>query len=136
MKLRPLLTLLPVVAAGTAWLGAATAGAADTFPSKPVKILVGFSPGGSNDVVARLIAPRLAEGLGQQVLIDNRPGAGGNIAASALLAAPADGHTLLMCTTGTLSIQPHVLKSMPFDPEKDIVPVTQVDLAPDLRTPI
>ncbi|RSZ32873.1 tripartite tricarboxylate transporter substrate binding protein [Variovorax beijingensis] len=122
--------LLPWLVAGTAWLCAAHAFAADPFPSKPVKILVGFSPGGSNDVVARLIAPKLAEGLGAQVLVDNRPGAGGNIAVSAMLTAPADGHTLLMCTTGTLSIQPHVLKSMPFDPEKDIVPVTQVTNAP------
>lgn len=130
MKLRPLLKLLPAIAAGAALLGATQTWAADAFPTKPVKILVGFSPGGSNDVVARLIAPKLAEGLGQQVLVENRPGAGGNIAASAMLGAPADGHTLLMCTTGTLSIQPHILKSMPFDPEKDIVPVTQVVNAP------
>lgn len=130
MRLLCLSKLLPVFVVGIAWLSVTQAHGADAFPSKPVKILVGFSPGGSNDIVARLIAPKLAEGLGQQVLIENRPGAGGNIAASALLSAPADGHTLLMCTTGTLSIQPHVLKSMPFDPEKDIVPVTQVIYAP------
>lgn len=130
MKLRPLPKLLTALAAGVACLCALQAQAADAFPTKPVKIYVGFSPGGSNDVVARLIGPKLAEGLGQPVLIENRPGAGGNIAASAMLAAPADGHSLLMCTTGTLSIQPHVLKSMPFDPEKDIVPVTQVIYAP------
>ncbi|MGJ7493127.1 Bug family tripartite tricarboxylate transporter substrate binding protein [Variovorax sp. ZT4R33] len=130
MKLRSFLKLLPALAAGTVCLGAARAQGPDAFPSKPVKILVGFSPGGSNDVVARLIAPKLAEGLGQPILIENRPGAGGNIAASAMLGAPADGHTLLMCTTGTLSIQPHILKSMPFDSEKDITPVTQVVNAP------
>ncbi len=130
MKLPTLLKLLPALLAGATWLGTAQVHAAEAFPSKPIKILVGFSPGGSNDMVARLIAPKLAEGLGQQVLVDNRPGAGGNIAAAAMLSAPADGYTLLMCTTGTMSIQPHVLKSMPFDPEKDIVPVTQVIDAP------
>jgi tripartite-type tricarboxylate transporter receptor subunit TctC len=129
MKLRSFLKLLPALAAGSVSVGTAWAQGPNAFPSKPVKILVGFSPGGSNDVIARLIAPKLAEGLGQQILIENRPGAGGNIAASAMLGAPADGHTLLMCTTGTLSIQPHI-KSMPFDPEKDIAPVTQIVNAP------
>ncbi|WPG41322.1 tripartite tricarboxylate transporter substrate binding protein [Variovorax sp. EBFNA2] len=130
MKLRFFPKLLSVLVVGTVCLGTAAAQGVDAFPSKPVKILVGFSPGGSNDVVARLIAPELSKGLGQSILIENRPGAGGNIAASAMLGAPADGHTLLMCTTGTLSIQPHILKSMPFDPEKDIAPVTQVVGAP------
>jgi tripartite-type tricarboxylate transporter receptor subunit TctC len=130
MKVRTVFSLLHIAVASIFLMSSAQAIAAEQFPTKPVKILIGFSPGGSNDVVARLIAPKLAEGLGQPVLIENRPGAGGNIAASAMLASPADGHTLLMCTTGTLSIQPHVLKSMPFDSEKDIVPVTQVISAP------
>ncbi len=124
--------LLTVIAAATAALWGTAAPAADAFPTKPVRIIVGFSPGGSNDIVARLIAPKLAEGLGQSVVVDNRPGAGGNIAASAVLAAPPDGHTLLMCTTGTLSIQPFLVKSMPFDPEKDLLPVTQIANAPYL----
>lgn len=130
MKLKTLLNLMPLLAA-IASLGGTGALAADAFPSKPVRILVGFSPGGSNDIVARLIAPKLSEGLGQQVLIDNKPGAGGNIAASTMLGAPADGHTLMMCTTGTLSIQPHLAKA-PFNPETDILPVTQIANAPYL----
>ena len=131
MNLRTLLKALPL---WTALAGLPTAGAlaADVFPSKPVRILVGFSPGGSNDIVARLIAPKLSEALGQQVLVDNKPGAGGNIAAAALLSAPADGHTLMMCTTGTLSIQPHLTKNMPFNPETDLLPVTQIANAPYL----
>jgi tripartite-type tricarboxylate transporter receptor subunit TctC len=129
MKLRTFLKLVPLLAAITSL--STGAWALDAFPSKPVRILVGFSPGGSNDIVARLIAPKLSEGLGQQVVIDNKPGAGGNIAASAMLSAPADGHTLMMCTTGTLSIQPHLIKA-PFNPETDLLPVTQIANAPYL----
>lgn len=130
MYLRTFLTLMPLFAA-IGPLVSTSALASDAFPSKPVRILVGFSPGGSNDIVARLIAPKLSEGLGQQVVIDNKPGAGGNIAASAMLSAPADGHTLMMCTTGTLSIQPHLIKA-PFNPETDLLPVTQIANAPYL----
>jgi tripartite-type tricarboxylate transporter receptor subunit TctC len=130
MTLRTLLKMMPLLAA-MASLGSAGALASDVFPGKPVRILVGFSPGGSNDIVARLIAPKLSEALGQQVLIDNKPGAGGNIAASTMLSAPADGHTLMMCTTGTLSIQPHLIKA-PFNPETDLLPVTQIANAPYL----
>ncbi len=131
MQLRFLFSaILPVA---TAALAAATpAMASEAFPSKPVRIVVGFSPGGSNDIVARLLAPKLAEGLGQQVVIENKPGAGGNIAAQTVLSAPPDGHTLLMCTTGTLSIQPYLVKSMPFNPQTDVVPVTLIANAPYL----
>ncbi|MDM0089642.1 MULTISPECIES: tripartite tricarboxylate transporter substrate binding protein [unclassified Variovorax] len=129
MQIRTLLrTLIPVAAT----LAAASAALAnDPFPSKPVRIVVGFSPGGSNDIVARLLAPKLAEGLGQQVLVENKPGAGGNIAAQTLLSAPPDGHTLMMCTTGTVSIQPHLTKA-PFNPETDLLPVTLIANAPYL----
>jgi tripartite-type tricarboxylate transporter receptor subunit TctC len=128
MNLRILLKLMPLFAS-IGMLASTGALAADPFPSKPVRILVGFSPGGSNDIVARLLAPKLSEALGQQVLIDNKPGAGGNIAATAMLSAPADGHTLMMCTTGTLSILPHLLKA-PFNSETDILPVSQIANAP------
>ncbi|GKT19430.1 tripartite tricarboxylate transporter substrate binding protein [Acidovorax sp. SUPP2522] len=131
LSLRPFLALVSVLGVAAA-LQATAARAADPFPSKPVRIVVGFSPGGSNDIVARLIAPKLADALGQPVVIDNRPGAGGNIAASAVLSAPPDGTTLLMCTTGTLSIQPHLIKSLPFNPETDLLPVTQIANAPYL----
>lgn len=101
---------------------------ADTFPTKPVRIVVGFSPGGSNDIIARMLAPKLGELLGQQVVVENKTGAGGAIAIQSVLAAPADGHMLSMCTTGSFSIQPH-LGAMPFNPE-DLVPVTQIANAP------
>jgi len=118
-------TALGVLAAAAASL----ASAADAFPAKPVRIVVGFSPGGSNDIIARMIAPKLGELLGQQVVVENKPGAGGAIAINAVLSAPADGHTLSMCTTGSLSIQPH-LGSMPFNPETDLIPVTLIANAP------
>ena len=117
---------------GLAALALSAQAQAQTFPSKPVRVVVGFSAGGSNDIIARLLAPKLAEGLGQQVVVENRPGAGGNIAASAMLSAPADGHTIWMCTTGNFSIQPNLGQKMSFDPEADIQPVTQIANAPYL----
>ena len=124
-------SLLKTFAAGAAAGLALACGSAlaETFPSKPVRIVVGFSPGGSNDIVARMMAPKLAELLGQQVVVENKTGAGGAIAISSVLASPADGHTLSMCTTGTSSIQPH-LGPMPFNSETDLVPVTQIANAP------
>jgi len=114
--------------AAAVWCACASA-QAQSFPSKPVRIVVGFSPGGSNDIVARLIAPKLGELLGQQVVVENKTGAGGAIAISSVLAAPADGYTLSMCTTGTSSIQRH-LGAQPFHPDTDLVPVTQIANAP------
>lgn len=121
--------LKTLVAAALAAASVPAAVAAEAFPTKPVRIVVGFSPGGSNDIVARLIGPKLGELLGQQVVVDNRPGAGGAIAISAVLGAPPDGHTVSMCTTGSFSIQPH-LGPMTFNPETDLLPVTQIANAP------
>ncbi|TDF61937.1 tripartite tricarboxylate transporter substrate binding protein [Cupriavidus sp. L7L] len=101
---------------------------AESYPTKPVRLLVGFAPGGSTDIVARLIAPKLSQSLGQQVIVDNRPGAGGAIAADVMLKSPPDGHTLLVCTTGLQSIQPF-LQRMAFEPA-DIVPVTLIGNTP------
>ncbi|GAB7550213.1 Bug family tripartite tricarboxylate transporter substrate binding protein [Cupriavidus sp. CuC1] len=123
-----LLKCLRLVAAGLPLLATAAHGE-PAYPSRPIRILVGFSPGGSNDIVARLLAPKLSEVLGQQVLIDNRPGAGGNIAADTMLKAPADGHTLMICTTGMLSIQPS-LQKVSYDPQTDIIPVSLIANTP------
>lgn len=101
------------------------------FPSKPVRLIVGFAPGGSNDIIARLLAPKLEAELKQSVVVENRPGAGGNIAADAVVKAAPDGHMVFMCTTGTLSIQPFLPVRMPFD-VKDITPVTQIGNTPYL----
>ncbi len=104
--------------------------AADWAPTKPVRIIIGFAPGGSNDIIARMLAPKLGEALGQQVIIENRPGAAGAIAINAVLTAPRDGHVYSMCTTGSLTIQPHLGK-MAFNPD-DLLPVTLIANAPSV----
>jgi tripartite-type tricarboxylate transporter receptor subunit TctC len=116
--------LLPVL------LLAATPAPAQSWPVKPVRILVGFAPGGSTDIVARLIAQEMAKNVGQQVLVDNRPGAGGNIAAELTSKAPPDGYTIFACTTGVFAIQPFLYSKLPYDPDKGLIPVTQTGSLP------
>jgi tripartite-type tricarboxylate transporter receptor subunit TctC len=101
----------------------AQAAEAQAWPAKPIRIVVNFPPGGAADVIARAVAPGLGEALGQQVVIENRPGAGGNIGADAVAKSPADGYTLLMSSGGTVSINPHIYAKMSYDPVKDLQPV-------------
>ena len=93
------------------------------WPNKAIRVIVSFPPGGAADQIARAVAQPLQEALGQPVVVENRPGAGGNIGSDAVAKAPADGYTLLMSSGGTVSINPHIYPKMPFDPLKDIVPV-------------
>src|SRR5213595_2076740 len=97
-------------------LGAAAPVIADWNPTKPLKIVVPFAPGGQPDVVARALAEPLGRALGQPVIIENRPGAGGNIAAEAVAKSPPDGHTLLMGTNGPLAVSPALYRNLPYDP--------------------
>jgi tripartite-type tricarboxylate transporter receptor subunit TctC len=99
---------------------------AQSWPARPVKVVVSFPPGGVADVLARLVATPLQEALGQPVVVENRAGSGGNIGADAVAKSPADGYTLLMSSGGTVSVNPHIYPRMPFDPNKDIVPVASV----------
>jgi tripartite-type tricarboxylate transporter receptor subunit TctC len=101
------------------------AAAADTWPSKPVKIIVPFGPGGFTDVVARILQKELAPVLGQPIIIENRPGAGSTIGTDAVAKAPADGYTLVMVST-THVISPHLYKKMTYDPIKDFAPVMKL----------
>lgn len=98
---------------------------AQGYPNRPIKIIVGFPPGQSVDVVARLVGPPMAQSLGQGVVVDNRPGAGGAIGVSALLNAPADGYSTMIASSGPISINPHLAK-VPFDPKTSFSPITML----------
>ena len=103
---------------------------AQAYPSKPIRLVVPFAPGGTTDVVARIVAQNLGAALGQQVLVDNRAGANGNIGTEMAAKAPGDGYTLVMSFDGTMAINPHTYKHLPFDPQKDLVPVINVGEVP------
>ena len=104
--------------------------AAEDFPSQPIRLVVPFSPGGSTDIVARYISKELGNALGQPVVIENRPGATGQIASVAVARAKPDGHTLIMATTSTHSISPYLHATLPFDPIADFEPISNVALLP------
>ena len=99
-------------------------GQASDYPSKPIRMVVTFPPGGSTDAVIRLLAPRLDERLGQQVVIDNRPGAGGNIGLAALAKSEPDGYTIGVGAAGGLAANVSLYPKMPFDAQKDFVPIS------------
>ena len=108
---------------------AAPAGA---WPNKPVRIVVPFAPGGTTDILARALTPDLSRVFGQQFVVDNRAGAGGNVGAEIVAKAPADGYTLLMGTVGTHGINRALYAKLPYDPIKDFVPVTLVAAVPNV----
>ena len=105
---------------------------AQNFPTKSVRIIVPFAPGGSTDIVARLLAPRLAENLGQQVIIDNRGGGAATIGTDMVAKATPDGHTLGMATL-TFALNPSLFSKLPYNPERDFTPVSFVSTVPFVR---
>ncbi len=105
---------------------APTTGAAQIYPTRAVRIIVGLSPGGSMDVTARLVADRLRDVLGQQIIVENRPGANGVIASELVAKAPPDGHTLMVAGGGTLAIRHKLELKLPYDAERDFAPIVQV----------
>jgi tripartite-type tricarboxylate transporter receptor subunit TctC len=105
-------------------LAAAGAMAQGGFPSRPITMIVGFAPGGGTDAAARIVAKAATEALGQSVVVENRAGAGGNIAHEQVAKAAPDGHTILLGSVGPLAVAPHMIKNLPYDPLKDLVPVT------------
>jgi len=107
-------------------LFAAPVFAADPYPTKPIRMIVGFAPGGGTDLTARPVAQKLSELLGQQVIVENRPGAAGNIATEQVARAAPDGYTILMGTIAALAINPSLYGNLKFDPEADFAPVIQV----------
>lgn len=123
-------TFLALTAGLAAAVALPAAAQAPAFPSKPVKLVVPYAPGGLPDTVARLLAQRLQGPLGQPVVVENRAGGGGGPAAAALAQAPADGHTLMVTDGPLLAITPLVSKQMSYDPAKDFTPVSLVGVAP------
>lgn len=123
------------------WLGFALPSVAQSFPNRPVRIVVPWPPSGNVDITARTVAPALSQALGQQVIVENRGGAGGTIGTAAVAKAPADGHTLLLGSSGTITAGPAVLKNLPYDTRRDLVPVGAIQSVPLVlvaapRTPV
>jgi tripartite-type tricarboxylate transporter receptor subunit TctC len=104
---------------------------AQPYPTKPVRVVVPLAPGGPVDTVTRLIAVKLAEQLGQQIVVDNRPGAGGSVGGDLVARSAPDGYTLLMASNGTIAISPHLLK-LAYDAERDLAPITLVGTSPQV----
>ncbi len=103
---------------------------AQGYPVKPIKIIVPFAPGGNVDITARLVAPGLSEALGQPVVVENKPGAGGTIGADLVAKSPADGYTLLMGSNSTFSVAPSLYPKNPYNPVRDFAPVAMIASAP------
>jgi len=115
-----------------ALLAASPAHAQQNFPSRPITLIVGFAAGGATDTAARIIARKLSENLGQSVIVDNRAGAGGNIAHQQIATATPDGYTILLGSVGPLAVAPHLVKDLPYDPQKDIAPLTMGVVFPNV----
>ena len=111
-----------VLGADSAW--------AQSLSSKPIRLIVPYPPGGAADATARILWPRIGDVLGQQIVIDNRPGAGGIIGVELVAKAPADGYTLLLANAAVMSIVPHAQQKLPYDPLKDFAPVSLIASAP------
>ncbi len=109
-----------------------TAAAQTQWPSKPVRIVVPFAPGGTTDILARAVAPELSKAFGQQFIVDNRAGAGGNLGAEIVSKSAPDGYTLLMGTVGTQGINKALYEKLPYDPVKDFAPITLVADVPNV----
>ncbi len=125
----PFLALLAVLAA-VSGAGVSSVALAQSYPAKPVRFIVPFPPGGGNDTIARLVAQKLSSALGQQVIVDNRPGAGGTIGAEAAARAPADGHAMFLAGVATHGINPNLRKKLPYDALKDFDAVSLIASAP------
>lgn len=107
-----------------------TASAQDTYPSRPIRLVVPFPPGGGTDTISRVVATKLTETLKWSIVVDNRPGAGGNIGVDLAVKSPADGYTIVMGQTSNLAVNPTLYAKLPYDPVKDLAPITTVADAP------
>src|SRR6476659_6382429 len=128
VMMRSALLALFCVCAANAAIHAA---AADTYPSRPIRFIVPFPPGGGNDIVGRIVAQKLGEGLGQQVVIDNRGGAGGTIGSDLTAKAPPDGYTLLVNNI-SLAVNHTLFRKLPYDTLRDLAPVALIGRQPNV----
>jgi tripartite-type tricarboxylate transporter receptor subunit TctC len=124
-------TLFAAVAAILATMGAVVSAAAQTYPNRPITLVVPFPPGGSTTIVGRIVAEKMSENLGQQIVVDNRGGAGGTIGSRAVSKSTPDGYTLLLGYTGTLAIGPTLYPNAGYDPRKDFAPIGLIGDAPN-----
>ena len=122
--------ILPLLCIGVFWI----AGLAQDFPIRPVRIVVPWPPSGNVDITARTLAPAFAEALGQQVIVENRAGAGGTIGTAAVVRSPADGYTLLLGSSGTVTSGPAVFRNLSYDPLRDLVAVGPIQSVPIVLT--
>ncbi len=122
-RLRPALFLFAALAA---------AAQAQTYPSRPLRLIVPFPPGGSTDILARALSQKLSENLAQPVVVDNRPGAGGSIGSEAAAKAAPDGYTLMMGQLGPLAVSPAIYRNLPYDPVKSFAPVSLMAIVPSV----
>jgi tripartite-type tricarboxylate transporter receptor subunit TctC len=125
-------SVLCVLIIGTIFFLNASVSFGQAYPNRPIKLIVPFAPGGGTDIIARAITPRLSEALGQQVIVDNRPGAGTIIGAEKAARSAPDGYTLFMGISGTMAINPSLYSKFPYDPVKDFSPIVMVGIGPNI----
>ena len=113
-------------------LGAAGTAFAQSYPTKPIRMMIGFPPGGGTDIIGRIVAQKLGEALGQQIIVDNRGGASGQLAAELVSRAAPDGYTIMMAHIAAISILPSLVSKLPYDAQKDFAPVSLAAIGPNL----
>ena len=116
--------VLGLVVAASVW--------GQSYPSRPISMVIGFAPGGGTDTASRIIAKKLGENLGQSVVVENKPGAGGNIATDYVAKSAPDGYTILLGSVGSLTVAPHIVKKLPYDPRRDLAPITMAVVFPNV----
>ena len=114
------------------FLAAAANAFAQGYPSRPIGMVIGFAPGGGTDTAARIIAKYLAEEMGQAGVVENKPGAGGNIATDYVAKSAPDGYTILLASVGSLTVAPHIVTRLPYDPRRDLAPITMAVVFPNV----
>jgi len=125
--------MLGLAAVGlSAHLAIPAAHAQDNYPNRPITLVVPFAPGGGNDIMARLIGERMSRSFGQQVIVENKPGAGGNIGSRLAARSAPDGYTMLLAFTGTLGINPALYANMGYDPNKELTPIGSISTSPSV----